>query len=322
MKTGDGIREGLQVDSKTYRVLITGANSYIGTSFENWIKDYCPDVITKTIDLRDDSWCEESFCGYDTVFHVAGIAHADVGGATEEQKNLYYQVNTGLAARCAEKAKADGVGQFIFMSSMIVYGESAGIGKNRMITRDTAVSPANFYGDSKRKAEEKLLELESGSFRVVILRPPMIYGRGSKGNYPVLAKMAARLPVFPKIDNQRSMLYVGNLCRFVYLMVRNQERGIFFPQNSEYVCTSDMVREIAAVRGRKIILLRGFNPFLRLTGHLGGRIGGLANKAFGNMTYDKAMSDYKEEYRMFDFRESIRLTERRQAEAQPHNERK
>ena len=143
----------MHVESKTYRVLITGANSYIGTSFENWIKANCRDVITKTIDLRKDSWQEESFSGYDAVFHVAGIAHADVGGASEEQKALYYQVNTELTARCAEKAKTDGVGQFIFMSSMIVYGESAGIGTARMITRDTAAVPANFYGDSKLKAE-------------------------------------------------------------------------------------------------------------------------------------------------------------------------
>ena len=302
-------RKGLQVESKIYRVLITGANSYIGTSFENWIKENCRDVITKTIDLRRDSWQVESFCGYDAVFHVAGIAHADVGGATEEQKALYYQVNTELTARCAEKAKADGVGQFIFMSSMIIYGESAGIGTPRMITRDTAAAPANFYGDSKLKAEEKLLELEAEEFRIVILRPPMIYGKGSKGNYPLLAKMAARLPIFPRIDNQRSMLYVGNLCRFVYLIVRNQERGIFFPQNSEYVCTSDMVKEIAAVRGRRIYLWRCFTPFLRLAGHIGGRIGGLVNKAFGNLTYEKSMSEYKEDYRIYDFRESVRRTE-------------
>ena len=303
-------RKGLLVESKIYRVLITGANSYIGTSFENWIKENCRDVITKTIDLHKDSWRKENFSGYDAVFHVAGIAHADVSGVTEEQKALYYQVNTELTVQCAEKARADGVGQFIFMSSMIVYGESAGIGTARMITRDTAAAPANFYGDSKLRAEEKLLKLETEKFRIVILRPPMIYGRGSKGNYPLLAKMAVKLPVFPKIYNQRSMLYVENLCRFVYLMVRNQERGIFFPQNSEYVCTSDMVKEIATVRGRRIHLWRGFNPFLRLAGHLGGRIGGLANKAFGNMTYEKTMSEYKEEYRIYDFRESVRRTER------------
>lgn len=300
----------MHVESKTYRVLITGANSYIGTSFENWINANCRDVITKTIDLHKDSWRKENFSGYDAVFHVAGIAHADVSGVTEEQKALYYQVNTELTVQCAEKARADGVGQFIFMSSMIVYGESAGIGTARMITRDTAAAPANFYGDSKLRAEEKLLKLETEKFRIVILRPPMIYGRGSKGNYPLLAKMAVKLPVFPKIYNQRSMLYVENLCRFVYLMVRNQERGIFFPQNSEYVCTSDMVKEIATVRGRRIHLWRGFNPFLRLAGHLGGRIGGLANKAFGNMTYEKTMSEYKEEYRIYDFRESVRRTER------------
>lgn len=292
-----------------YRVLITGAGSYIGVSFENWVKENCREIVTETLDLRGEAWKEVSFAEYDAVFHVAGIAHADIGKASKEEKQLYYQVNTELTAECAKKARAEGVGQFLFMSSMIVYGESGRLGQPRMITRDTLVSPANFYGDSKLQAEKKLAALETEDFRVVILRPPMIYGKGSKGNYPILARMAGKLPFFPKADNERSMLYVGNLCRFVSLMVKNEERGIFFPQNEEYVRTSELVREIASARGKRIRLLGGVTPFLRLAGRMGGKIGGMVNKAFGNMTYEKSMSAYKEKYQLYDFRESIRLTE-------------
>lgn len=291
------------------RVLITGAHSYIGTAFEKWIQESGPEIETETLDMRTEKWRESSFRGYDAVFHVAGIAHADVGKVTEEKKQLYYKVNTELTIECAKKAKVDGVGQFLFMSSMIVYGESAGIGRKKVITADTPPAPANFYGDSKLRAEEGLLLLAEESFRVVILRPPMIYGKDSKGNYPLLAKMARKLPFFPDVENERSMLYVGNLCMFVALMIENEEQGIFFPQNSEYVRTSQMVKEIASVHRKKVCLTKVFNPVLRFLGRAGGRIGGLVNKAFGNMVYDKNLSAYKENYQIYSLEESVKMTE-------------
>lgn len=291
------------------KVLITGAGSYIGTTFENWIKNNSAVITTETQDMKDPSWKVRDFSGYDTVFHVAGIAHADTGKVTEEQKALYYKVNTDLTVECARKAKEGGVKQFIFMSSIIVYGESAGMGKTFVITQDTPLAPANFYGDSKAKAEEGLRRLADDSFKVVILRPPMIYGKGSKGNYPLLAKMAGKLPFFPNVCNQRSMLYVGNLCKFLTLMIENEESGIFFPQNSEYVRTSEMVKLIAEARGRRIRMVKVFNPCLRLLGTLGGKVGSLVNKAFGNMVYDKTLSEYREGYQVYGLEESVRLTE-------------
>lgn len=291
------------------KVLITGANSYIGMTFENWVKEQKEPIITETLDMKEASWKEKDFHGYDAIFHVAGIAHADVGKVTEEQKALYYKVNADLTIECAKKAKAEGVKQFVFMSSIIVYGESAGIGQTRVIAKDTPLTPANFYGDSKVKAEEGLQPLMDESFRVVILRPPMIYGKGSKGNYPLLSKMAKKLPLFPNIENQRSMLYVGNLCKFISLMILNEENGIFYPQNAEYVRTSDMVQAIAKVHGKRVCMTKLFNPMLRLMGRMGGKFGGLVNKAFGNMVYDKGLSEYKDNYRVYSLEESIRLTE-------------
>lgn len=291
------------------KVLITGANSYIGTTFENWIKENCTDMVTETLDMIGDAWKSADFSGYDAVFHVAGIAHADVGKVTEEQKKLYYAVNADLTYACAKKAKEEGVGQFVFMSSIIVYGESAGIGKSRVITKDTPLAPANFYGDSKVKAEEGLQTLADDTFKVAILRPPMIYGKGSKGNYPLLSKMARKLPFFPNVKNERSMLYVGNLCKFISLLIRNEEQGVFFPQNTDYVQTSQMVKLIAQTGDKKIHLTKLANPFLRLLGAIGGKPGRLVNKAFGNIVYDKDLSVYKEDYQMYDLEESIRLTE-------------
>ena len=292
------------------KVLITGANSYIGTSFENWVKDNGIAITTETQEMIGNAWKARDFHGYDAVLHVAGIAHADVGKVTEEQKALYYKVNADLAIECAQKAKSEGVKQFLFMSSIIVYGESAGIGQERVITKDTPLSPANFYGDSKVKAEEGLQKLADEHFKVVILRPPMIYGKGSKGNYPLLAKLATKLPFFPNIQNQRSMLYIGNLCKFISLMIENEEDGIFSPQNKEYVKTSQMAELIAEAKGKKIHLINLFNPVLYFLGKGSGKTGSIINKAFGNMVYEKKMSQYRVEYSIYSLEESIYLTEK------------
>ena len=286
------------------KVLITGANSYIGTSFENYVMQ-CHDYQIDTVDMIDSTWRDKSFSEYNSVFHVAGIAHSDTGRVSEERKQFYYQINTDLTIETAKKAKADGVGQFIFMSSALVYGDSAPIGKPKRITRDTPVAPANFYGDSKVQAENGLLKLADESFHVVILRPPMIYGKGSKGNYPQLSKFAQKLPLFPYIKNERSMLYIGNLTEFVKLMIDNNESGIFYPQNAEYVATSEMVQVIAQAHGKKTRLVKGTTVPLKAMSHATG----LVNKAFGNLSYDMSMSEYKENYRKFSFEESIRQTE-------------
>lgn len=288
------------------KILITGANSYIGISFERYIKENFPnDYMVDTMDMIDGSWREKDFSGYDSIFHVAGIAHSDNGKINDEKAKLYYAVNTDLTIETAKKAKAKGVKQFIFMSSAIVYGNSAPIGKTKIITKDTPVSPANCYGDSKVQAENGIIPLNDDDFKVVVLRPPMIYGKGSKGNYPVLSKFAQKLPVFPYVKNERSMLYVENLCEFVHLMIRNEEHGIFHPQNAEYSNTSELVKMIADVHGKKVYLIKGFGWLLKMMSH----VSGLVNKAFGSLCYDMRLSEYICDYRICNLGESIQRTE-------------
>lgn len=289
------------------KILITGANSYIGMSFENYIKEHYPnDYVVDTVDMIDGSWREKSFATYDSVFHVAGIAHSDNGKIGAEKEKLYYAVNTDLTVETAKKAKADGVKQFIFMSSAIVYGDSAPIGKRKIITRDTLVSPANCYGDSKVQAENGIRPMNDEKFNVVILRPPMIYGKGSKGNYPLLAKIAMKTPVFPKVENTRSMLYIENLCEFVRLMVENDEQGTFWPQNAEYSNTSELVKLIAEAHGKRVRLVKGFGWVLKIMS----RVTGLVNKAFGSLNYDMGISEYRVEYRIQNLSNSVRETEK------------
>ena len=288
------------------KILITGANSYIGTSFEKYISENYPEqYIVDTIDMIDGSWREKSFSDYDSVFHVAGIAHSDNGKISEEKAKLYYAINTDLTIETAHKAKNDGVKQFVFMSSAIVYGDSAPIGKTKMIDKETPVAPSNCYGDSKVQAEIGILPLNDESFNVVILRPPMIYGKGSKGNYPLLVKIALKAPIFPYVKNERSMLYVENLCEFVRLMIENGEHGIFWPQNAEYSNTSELVKMIACEHKKSICLIKGFSWALKLLS----LFTGLVNKAFGSLSYDKNMSKYKCEYQRYTLNDSIKKME-------------
>ena len=287
------------------KVLITGASSYIGESVEKWLNNSDNEYEVDTLDMFDPNWKEFDFSKYDTVFHVAGIAHADVGNVSEEVKQKYYQVNTDLTLEVANIAKNAKVRQFIFMSSMIVY---SGCGTTH-ITKDTKPKAENFYGDSKLQADLKLQEMNDDSFKVVVVRPPMIYGKGSKGNYPQLVKLATKLPVFPIVNNKRSMLHIDNLCEFIKLMIDNEESGVFFPQNDEYTNTSDMVQMIASIKGHKIILLPGTSLFIKLLGNIPGKIGRLASKAFGDSYYDMNLSDYVEGYRINNFRHSIEMTE-------------
>ncbi|WP_373786796.1 NAD-dependent epimerase/dehydratase family protein [Jeotgalibaca porci] len=283
------------------KVLITGKNSYIGNALENWLANEPENYQVESIDMKDGSWKEREFSSYDVVFHVAGIAHVSTDPKMEA---LYYKVNRDLTIETAEKAKTEGVKQFIFMSSIIVYGDSSS--SKRVIDRQTIPTPSNFYGNSKLQAEEGIKNLESNEFKIVILRPPMIYGKGSKGNYPRLAKMAKKTPIFPDIDNERSMLHIDNLCEFLKIMIDFEESGLYFPQNQEYVKTSELVHTIAQVHGKKIILTRVFNPLIKLLFKIE-----VIHKVFGNLVYDQVMSKYeKKDYRIRTLKESIELTEK------------
>ncbi len=292
------------------RILITGSNSYTGTSIREHLSAWPEKYHVDTISLRGEGWKSESFSHFDTVIHTAGIAHDTrsgvlAHGTNSADKEAYYNVNTHLAIETARKAMREGVKHFVFMSSSIVYGKSAPIGKRKNITRGTPVSPESYYGDSKVQAENMLLPMDCEKFRVCVLRCPMIYGRGCKGNYPLLSKLALMLPVFPDVNNARSMLYVKNFAEYVRLMIDDRTHGIFWPQNGEYSRTSEIVRMIAESHRKKIILLPKCETPLKVLASFSG----LVNKAFGSLTYDMSLSEYRTNYRLYALRESIMMTE-------------
>lgn len=282
------------------KILITGKDSYIGTSFEKWMQRYSRNYIIDTVDVRGDEWKECSFKDYDAIFHVAGIAHVS---SDPKLKDLYYKVNRDLTVQIAEKAKLDGVKHFIFMSSIIVYGDSAY--NLNMITSETVPRPSDFYGDSKLQAETGLCELCDSKFLVSIIRPPMIYGPQSKGNYPRLAKLARITPIFPMVRNERSMLFIDHLNAFIKGLLDYKLGGIFYPQNREFVNTSKLVEVIARSYNKNVLLIPGFGTIIRF---LVPRVNVLC-KIFGSLKYDQSLSRQNFEYSVYSFEESIMRTE-------------
>lgn len=296
------------------RVLITGENSYIGNSVEQWLKK-SPELFDVTIvSVRGNEWHTQNWKEYDCIFHVAGIAHADTGKTTEEEKARYYEINRDLSFDVAQKFKTDRQGaksQFIYMSSIIVYDDKTHVNKKRIITSQTKPNPSSFYGDSKLQAEIKLSELEDSTYSLAIVRPPMIYGKGSKGNYPMLSGLAKKTPIFPDYKNERSMLHINNLSEFIRLLIIEEASGILFPQNKEYVRTSSLVKTVADTHSHKLMLTPLFNWGIILLSLIPGKVGKLTNKAFGNLVYEKNMSIEKiNNYQILGFEESIKLTEK------------
>jgi len=259
------------------RVCITGAGSYIGTHIGLHLSRN-ENFRVAELDVSRP-WEKELLRGFDAVVHVAGIAHQK---ETDENRALYTAVNRDLALEVAAAAKEAGVRQFVFFSSMSVYGLTTG-----HITAATQPAPNTAYGQSKWEAEQGLALLADDHFRIAVLRPPMIYGRGCRGNYPRLSALAKSLPVFPKVKNERSMLYVGTLCSFMQKLLESGEGGLYFPQNRAYVNTTVLVKGIAACWSKRVWALPGFGWLLRL---LENRVG-LVGKVFGSLTYDQRMSD-------------------------------
>ena len=257
------------------KILITGANSYIGTSFETYMAQWPEAYQVDTLDMLGGAWREKDFSGYDAVYHVAGIAHIK---ETAENAHLYYEVNRDLAVETAQKAKAAGVRQFVFLSTMSVYGMEEGA-----ISKATRPNPKNHYGKAKWEAEQAMESLRSDDFALAVLRPPMVYGEGCKGNYRSLVKFAKIMPVFPDYENKRSMLHIDGLSAFVKDLIDTTADGLFLPQDEDYVCTCRMVRSIAEGMGKKLPLWKALNPFVSLAK----ACTGMGRKAFGDLYYER-----------------------------------
>lgn len=277
------------------RVLITGANSYVGTSVEKWLMKEPNNYYVETLDMKDPSWRDFDFSRFDVVFHVAGVAHLKENG--KNRLNFFY-VNRDLAYEVAKYSNEMGIKHFIFMSSMSVYGVDSG-----MIDSNIIENPKSAYGQSKLQGEKLISKLTSKNFKISIVRPPMIYGNNGVGNYLILRNFALMIPIFPNINNQRSMIYINNFAEFIKHVIDLEYTGILLPQNNDYVKTSELVKKIRDCHGKKTILVSFFNPIIKLLMY------GKIKKIFSSLSYSKAESHFNLNYNIYNFEESIEFTE-------------
>lgn len=259
------------------KVLITGKGSYIGTSFIKWVEEKYPgEFEIDELDMKKDSWENLKFSDYDAILHVAGIAHQKERKKREE---LYYSVNCNLAIKTAQKAKKEGVKHFVFLSSMSIYGKNVGIIKRKEIPM-----PKTYYGKSKWEAEKVIAGMQNAEFNVAILRPPMVYGKNCRGNYQLLKRFILKFPVFPLFENSRSMIKIDNLVEDIRHIIFYKKSGIFFPQNSDFMSTVDLVREIASEENKNVKFVKVFNIFIRIGLFLHISI---VEKVFGDLIYER-----------------------------------
>lgn len=285
------------------RVLVTGENSYAGRQFEKRILDLKMDWKVDFLSVRSDRWRAKDFSSYDAIYHVAAIVHQK---EKAENEALYYKINRDLTFELAKKAKLEGVKSFVFLSTIAVYGLIGRIGEDTIISKETKENPISYYGKSKLEAEQKISILQSDDFQVSILRIPMIYGYGCPGNYSALSKLAKKVPVFPKINNRRSLLYIDHLSDIVKHLISNKVSGLFLVKNPKDINTLNMVNEIASNNNKKIINSSVLSILIKKIGNKFN----VTRKMFGNVFYkneDCKIEGF--EYSELSFEESISLAE-------------
>lgn len=285
------------------RILITGKNSYIGNKFEEWVLASQDDYYVNKISVRDKQWEQMDWSSFDVVLNVAGIAHIK---ETDKNAEAYYNINRDLAIAIAKKAKKENVAHFIQISTMSVFGK-----ENGLITKETPMKPNNHYGRSKLEADIKIKELEDQGFIVSIIRPPMVYGKASPGNYQKLSDFVKKMKIFPKVNNRRSMIFVNNLSEYIKKIIEYQLKGEFYPQNNEYSNTFELVRAISIVNEFDLIEIPNVLNWISVLQYVIPK----ANKVFGDLIYDKELSEIYDQnhrpikYNVVDFIESVELTE-------------
>lgn len=275
------------------KILITGKSGYISNELAIYFKKIKMDV--DVISVRNLSESQIDLSSYDVVIHAAALVHQKKQKSIEE----YYKVNRDLTADLANMCKKNGVKHFIFFSTMNVFGVQKG-----EIKQSTSKKPITHYGKSKLAAEDLLIKKFSSDFTLSIIRPPMVYGKKCKGNYNSLSKLAKLTPVFPNLNNKRSVLYIENLCFSLEDIILNNKKGFFHPQNKEKVSGFEIIKQIRSEYGKNTYEVNFFNPIISFLC----KKSSVFQKVFGDLTYSNDLSKHNIQ-KFIRFDESISKTE-------------
>lgn len=284
-------------------ILITGENGYIGKHIGQWlVNQENKEYKVSYLNVRTDDWKNDSFRGVDAIVHTAGIVHQP----QITDWDTYYNINVLLTEHLALKAKNEGVKQFIFLSSMSVYGVGKAL-KQNVITEKTVCKPTNLYGKSKFEAESALQKLEDTNFHISIVRPPNVYGYKCKGNYIAGFTMAVKkLPMIPYAysDVKQSMIYIDNLTELVRLIIESEKSGIYMPQDIKPVSAVELMREISRNIGKT-------DHQSKLLGHIVHLLGftAIIKKVYGGVQYSEQLSNcFGGKYVICNFDDAMKIT--------------
>lgn len=266
-------------------VLICGKHSYVGTSLMNNLGDK---FNFKELDMRTSEWKEFDFTPFDTIIYLAAIVHRpDV-----QDSHLYKEVNEDLPVKVAEAAAKQGVQQFVFFSTMAVYGLAPSLSGKGKVSVDTAYIPVDLYGKSKLNAEIQLVNLQKKyPFVLSIVRPPNIYGENCPGNYNRYMKLCAKyLFLFPLLrHNQFSMIHVDHLSKEIGKLISDKASVLVCPQDtgekSNAVRIAQLAKENNRVHYQSIFLGKVLYTFYKVF-----PMKQITN-LFGDMYYDESLNN-------------------------------
>lgn len=258
------------------KILLTGATGFIGSYFRNHNRSY--EILP--FSFQHDNISISEFSKYDAILHLAALVHQMKTANLAE----YEAINLQKTLKLAAKAKSDGVKHFIFMSTVKVYGEES----NTVYSETTPCHPQDDYGKSKLHAEQQLQKLSDEDFIVSIIRTPIVYGVGVKGNIKNLIELINKVSILPfgNTRNRRSMVYVGNLCALINSALEHQTSGIFLACDDESISTTEFIQRIAVSLGKNFYLIHIplFETTLKLLKP------SLHKRLFGNLIIDNTLT--------------------------------
>lgn len=268
-------------------LMITGASGFIGSNFIERYKDKYNIIPIDLLKIKPE---EIDFRGVDTVLHLAALVHQMKGAPREK----YFEVNTELTRRVAEEAKKQGVRHFVFYSTVKVYGYDGDLYNHTMILNEKSeCKPMNDpYGESKWEAEKILRRLEDNNFKIGIIRPPMVYGKGVKGNMESLIKLVKMLPILPfNYDkNRRSLVNIENLMYLTTLVIDKEASGVFLPLDEKNISLKEIVEGIEKAYNLKRINIPMIQPIFWLLTKVKPNI---MVRLFGTLQFDNRLTKEK-----------------------------
>lgn len=228
------------------KILVTGSSGYLGNNFINQYKN---SFHFEKFSLLNEKLVDINLKDVETILHCAALVHQK----KEHTYKKYHEINVEYPVNLAKLAKKYGVRQFIFISTVAVYGDD-----KEKVDENLSCNPVTLYGKSKLEAEKKLLKLNDENFIVSIIRLPMIYGLNAPGNIKMLIKVINKIPILPfgSIKNKRTFISIQNLCVFINEVIKQEKKGLFLVSDDRSLSTSELINKIANNMNKKILLLK------------------------------------------------------------------